>query len=163
MTSIIIQGLAAAGGTAGFCLIFRVPLREIPICGVIGAMGWMLYNVVLIGGQDNKVFATFLAAALVGLLSEISARIFKEPTTLFTVPGVLPLVPGFHIFKAMEAVMNNNMDSSESWVTMTFKLAVAIALGLLAIGAVFNVIQSIYHKTVSATEGVIEQLKRPPN
>lgn len=160
MSGLLFQGLVAAGGTAGFCILFRVPIREIPVCALIGALGWILYNVVLLAGYDNKVAATFLAAVLVGLLSEIAARILKEPTTLFTVPGVLPLVPGFHIFKAMEAVMNDNMDSGESWVTLTFKLAAAIALGLLAIGAVFNVVHAIYTKTKYVTTDMIDSLKK---
>lgn len=165
MTDLLFQAFIAAGGTAGFCIIFRVPLREIPICAIIGAAGWILYNVVLLTGDNNKVFATFLAAALVGLLSEIAARIFKEPTTLFTVPGVLSLVPGFHIFKAMEAVMDNNMDSSESWVTITFKLAAAIALGLLAIGAIFNAAHAIFNKTKHVTTdmmGTLKNMTTPP-
>ena len=155
----LLQGLHAAGGTAGFCVIFRVPIREIPVCSFIGGSGWVLYKLVVAASSGNPIFATFLAASLVGLLSEIAARALKEPTTLFTVAGVLPLVPGYHIFKAMESLMNNNMASSETWLTDPVKSAVASALGLLAIGAVFNVIQTIYYKTVHVTTDVIDSFK----
>lgn len=148
MTDYLIQGIFGLGATAGFCILFRIPAKKIPVCALVGASGWIMYQIVTHLSWGTPATATFLGAVLVGFLSEILARVIKEPTTIFIAPGILPLVPGYHIFKAMEQLINENLASSGSWLSDAFRLAAVIALGLLATGAVFSVTRAIYHKTV---------------
>ena len=141
MTDFILQGLFALGATAGFCIIFKTPQKKIPICALVGASGWIVYQLTIHVTWGTPAIGNFLGAALVGLLSEILARVMKEPTTIFIAPGIMPLVPGYHMFKAMEQLFDENMASGGTWLADAFKLAAVIALGLLATGAVSRVIR----------------------
>ena len=43
MIHMALQVLAAFGGTVGFSLLFGVPVRYYPYCGLIGGIGWLVY------------------------------------------------------------------------------------------------------------------------
>ena len=45
MMHLLTQFLLALFATAGFCVIFRVPVRHIPICMIIGGLGWVTYEI----------------------------------------------------------------------------------------------------------------------
>lgn len=160
MMNIILQGLFAIGATAGFSIIFHVPAKTIPVCSIVGGLGWALYEFIIGYDSTNAMVASFFAAALVGLLSEICARVFKEAATLFTIPGIMPLVPGIYIFRSMEAMLNGNT-STTTYGIDCLKIAAAIAFGLLAVGAVFKILHAMHAKTIEVTNDVIEAIKRP--
>lgn len=160
MNEILIQGILAFAATVGFCIIFRVPIRLIPVCALAGALAWSLYELVYNFGSHNQIIATFAAAGLVGLLADVFARVLKEAATIFIIPGILPLVPGAYIFYTMEALIENNMADVSSYGPDTLKIAAAIALGLLVEGAVTSVIHAIYHKTVRVTSDVMGVFRR---
>ncbi|MBQ0079481.1 MAG: threonine/serine exporter family protein [Eubacterium sp.] len=159
MSEIIIQTLLAAGGTMGFCVLFHVPIRHIPVCGIIGGCAWGLYQLIILNNASSPVMATFMAAALVGLLSDLASRIIKEAATIFIIPGILPLVPGAYIFYAMQALVRNDMMDTSTYLTDTIKLAAAIALGLLAVGAVTKSLREITKKTADAVLESVETFK----
>ena len=93
-----VSTLAAAGGTVAFALLFGVPGRFYPCCGMIGGAGWLLYS--LLDGRFSAAAATFFAAVLVMLLSRFFAVREKCPVTVFLISGIIPLVPGAGIYWA---------------------------------------------------------------
>lgn len=147
ITYFIIQFILALAATMGFCVIFRVPVRDIPVCISIGAIGWIIYCLVT-GYSMSPVVANFVASCAVGLMSDIASRIFKEASTVFIIPGILCLVPGAKIYQSMEEMLNSDTESAASTGVQTLLMAGAIAAGLLVIGAVIQVIRSITKKTV---------------
>lgn len=60
----------------GFTLVFNIHGVGKLICGVGGALGWLVY---LLAG--STIFAAFLASAVIGLFSEIMARLRRCPVT----------------------------------------------------------------------------------
>jgi len=156
---VLLQTLFAVIGTIGFCILFHVPTRHIPVCGIIGGLAWCLYQVLIGYGDWRIVAATFMAAALVGFLSDVASHIFKEAATVFVIPGILPLVPGAYIFYTMQALIRDDMSATGIHATETLKLAAATALGLLVVGAVTQVLRAIYHKTSDAIKDGTEVIK----
>lgn len=154
MNEILLQGILAFIATVGFCIIFRVPIRLIPVCALVGAQAWSLYEFIFNYGSQNQIIATFAAAGLVGLLSDFFARVIKEAATLFIIPGILPLVPGSYIFYTMQALLDNDMSRLSIYGPDTLKIAAAIALGLLVEGAITNVLHTVYHTTKRVTSDV---------
>lgn len=159
MLNIVIQALLAAGGTMGFCVLFHVPIRHIPVCGFIGGCAWGMYQFVSGFSSMGPIVASFIAAALVGFLSDIASRIIREAATIFIIPGILPLVPGAYIFYAMQALVSDDMVDTTSYLTDTMKLAAAIALGLLAVGSVTKAIREITRKTAGAVLESMDNFK----
>lgn len=148
MTSLFLQFLYALFATFGFCIIFKVPLKRIPVCMLVGALCWSCYQI-CIYYDVSAVISCFIASCLAGLLSDICSRIFKEAATIFTIPGMICLVPGSNIYYTMDALLQNDMSSTAQIGTQTLLLAGSIASGLLTIGAVIQVLRSIFRKTVA--------------
>lgn len=148
MAHLSIQFLLALFATAGFCIIFRVPVRDIPVCVVIGALGWVT-NEVSMEYYASPVLGCFLGACVVGMLSDGSSRLFHEASTIFIIPGILCLVPGSNIFRTMYALLTDDFHDAVQVGTETLLMAGAIAVGLLTIGAILRVIRDLIQKTVT--------------
>jgi len=148
MTHLLIQFVLALLATGGFALIFRVSVKHIPVCMFIGALGWVCYEISMYH-DESPVLGCFLAACLVGLLSDFAARGFKEASTIFVIPGILCLVPGSKIFGTMYALLHKDFSEAAQVGTETLLMAGAIAVGLLTIGAFLRVIRALVRKTIN--------------
>lgn len=148
MMHLFSQFMLAFVATLGFAIIFRVPVRHIPACVIVGGLGWVTY-LISDYSMDSPVMGCFFGACMVGLCSMIAARLFKEAMTIFVIPGILCLVPGAKIFYTMEALLRSDVQDMAQIGIQTLMMAGAIALGLLVIGAVIKVFWALVHKTVS--------------
>lgn len=72
-----------------------------------GALGWCVY--LLCGGIKNDIIQSFFAIIVVAVYSEIMARLYKAPATVYLVVGLIPLVPGGGIYYTMEYCINGDM------------------------------------------------------
>ena len=142
------QFLLALFATAGFSVIFRVPVRHIPACVIIGACGWVTYELSMTYFSSAS-FGCFFGACVVGLLSNIAAHYLKDAATIFIIPGILCLVPGSAIFNTMAALLRDDFGDAAQIGMETLCMAGAIALGLLVIGAILRVIYALVRKTVT--------------
>ena len=95
-TDYILPCVCACLACVGFSLVFNIHGMGKLICGVGGALGWLIY---LLGG--STIFAAFLASAAIGVYSEVMARIRRCPVTGYLLVALLPLVPGGGIYYAM--------------------------------------------------------------
>lgn len=142
MTRILLETLAAAGGTVAFSLLFGVPEKYYLECGFTGGIGWLLYRVLTICAQLQVTGATFLAAAAVALYSRIAAVRRRCPTTVFLIAGIFPLVPGAGIYWTVYYLVTDEMSLARSSGEAALKAAFAI---VLAIAAVFELPRSAFH------------------
>ena len=94
----------------------------------------------------------FLASCFVGVLSEIFARFRKEASTVFTIPGIICLVPGSNIYYTMAAILEQNFNQAASVGTETLMMAGAIAAGLLIVGSLIRILRSVIRRTVNLKE-----------
>ena len=147
MMDLTLQFFLALFATLGFSIIFTVPAKCMVPCVVVGGLGWVVYQIVMFY-QQSPILACFLAACLVGLLSDICSHIFKDASTIFIIPGILCLVPGSNIFKTMEALLRHDVSNTASIGSETLLMAGAIATGLLVIGAVSRVVLAVIKKTM---------------
>ena len=142
------QFLLALFATAGFSVIFRVPVKHMPACVIIGAFGWVTYELSMTYFSSAS-FGCFFGACVVGLLSNIAAHYLKDAATIFIIPGILCLVPGSAIFNTMAALLRDDFGDAAQIGMETLCMAGAIALGLLVIGAILRVIYALVRKTVT--------------
>ena len=143
-----LQFILALFATLGFCVIIRVPLRCLPGCAVVGGIGWIVYEVTFYY-LSSPVMGCFIGACVVGLLSTICSKLYKDASTIFTIPGILCLVPGSNIYNTMAAMLKHDLQGTFSTGLETLLMAGAIALGLLVIGATLGVIKRLIRTTVS--------------
>ena len=92
----MIQIIAAVIATVGFSVLFGVPSKYYPYCGVIGGAGWLVYLIAL--EHFSTAGASLAATMVVIFLSRLAAVRKKCPVTIFLIAGIFPLVPGAGVY-----------------------------------------------------------------
>ncbi|UKS29143.1 threonine/serine exporter family protein [Paenibacillus sp. HWE-109] len=124
------QLLTSFIATAAFAILFNVPKRTLLQCGFVGMVGWLLYVSCLLIPLD-PILATLIASFFVTVVSQFLAKIYKTPVIVFSVSGIIPLVPGGLAYDAMRNVVLNHYDLAVQLAAKAFLLSGAIAIGLV--------------------------------
>lgn len=129
----IIQVIAAIIGTMAFALLFGVPRKFYLACGVIGGTGWFLYLFMTERLRITAVEATFLATVVVVLMSRFTAVKERCPATIFSVPGIFPLIPGGGIYWTAHYIVLNQYNMALESGIEAVKAAFALVLGIIVV------------------------------
>lgn len=149
ITPIWAQFIYATLATFGFTLIFRVPKRAIIVASLIGGFGWLTYQ--FAANYDfTPIIACFLGACTVALLSDIASKVSKDASTVFIIPGIMPLVPGAGMYRMMLEFIHNDMSGFADMAVQTLMAAGAIAVGLLVMGSLIKIIRMATKKIKAA-------------
>jgi uncharacterized membrane protein YjjB (DUF3815 family) len=116
--------------TACFGVIFNAPTKAIPYCGIVGAIGWIIYYLV-IQISATEVQASFLGAFVVGIVAQVFARRFKMPMIIFNVSGIIPLVPGGIAYNTMRNIIELDYNMGIQNGMRAFMISGALAMGLV--------------------------------
>lgn len=116
-------------GTMAFSLIFHVPARYYPRCGLTGAAGWLVF--IALKGPLGTLAATFFATLAVVLISRFSSVQLRCPVTIFLISGIFPLVPGLGIYQTAYALVEGDLAGAGFTGFDTAKLAAAMVLAIL--------------------------------
>ncbi len=124
-----LQFLLAGAGTLSFAILFACPRRTLPYCGLVGAVGWLVYEIAELFGMEAFA-ASLLAVIPLTLLARILAMTLRTPVTVFLLTGIFPLVPGAGIYySAYYFIQGDNALALANGIS-TFKIAVALAVGI---------------------------------
>lgn len=97
----------------GFAMVFNVPPKALPYCGLAGALAHSLRTLLMYYGVSIEL-ATFVAAALVGVLGWFWSERKVIPVPVFTVAAIIPMIPGVYAFGTMIGLVELNLDASVS-------------------------------------------------
>jgi uncharacterized membrane protein YjjB (DUF3815 family) len=129
ITILLLQALFGFTATAGFAILFNVPRNRLLVSGLIGAVGHTLRFGLREVGLSNEL-ATFLGALLVGLVGVAYAKRVQQPRLIFTVTGIISMVPGIPAYEVIFYFSRGDIiDGLTSAVRATLA-AGAIAAGL---------------------------------
>lgn len=150
--TILIHCLAAFFGCFGFSLIFRIfkNMHFALIGSFLGALGYLIY--MSLGFTDNVYLQTFIGMFVVALLSEMFARIFKAPATIFIIIGCFPLVPGSGIYNTMLYAVQGYDILFISSLLQTLGISMSIALGILISSTILQVHKRIINHEFEKSE-----------
>lgn len=126
---------------AAFAALFQAPARSLAVSGFIGAVGWTVFVFWGKGMGYNSFYANFFATVALSLLSEIAARVFRQPATVFINPGIIPLVPGLGLYQGITKIIEKNYDAGISILLTAGTDAGAIALGVMFMSSLFRVLK----------------------
>lgn len=115
--------------SAAIAVSFRGPLRAVPASGLAGLLGWTGYDLTVRLGFPATLGA-FVGALVVGVAGELLARRLREPTLMFVVPGLFPLVPGIIAYQGMLHLAQQDFVGAARELTRTLFYAGALAAGL---------------------------------
>lgn len=125
-----VQAILSFLAAGSFGIIFNAPRKMLFYCGFVGMVGWLIYS-----GynelSDNPMQASFLGAFAVALLAHIFAKRFRKPMIIFSVAGIIPLVPGGLAYNAMRHIVENDYITAISHASNAFMVSGAIAMGIV--------------------------------
>jgi len=137
-----VNGLLAFIGSFATSLNFGIKGRKLVFAGFSGMVGSFVYSVVS-GISRHSNFAILIGAIAVGLYSETAARVLKTPATVFSIPGILPLVPGIAAYEMIQFLVNSELISAAEKLVETVSGAGAIAFGIMLVTAVFRFLTGV--------------------
>lgn len=126
----------------GFSVLYNIPRKTIIPAGITGGLGWTVYFFIVNYFGILDFIATIIASFIIAFASQIFARRLKTPVIVFTLPGLIPLVPGGAAYNMMRAFVEGNTELGFQFATTTFLTAGALALGLSINGAFFQLFSS---------------------
>lgn len=140
--SVWMKFLLAGIATSGFCIYFNAPRKSIPISFLLSGFIWIFYED-LLKSTNSYLLSGFLVACFIGITCEICAIIFRKPVTIFSLPCLLPLVPGSGMYYTMYYFIENNYDQMVIVATQTFFTASSLSLGILSSSAIFRFVRML--------------------
>ncbi|BAB03801.1 threonine/serine exporter family protein [Halalkalibacterium halodurans] len=123
--------------TVAFGILFNVPKQVLWIGGFIGANSWLVFSLLPIYGA-SPIVATAAASLASAAISHLLAKYYKVPVTTFSIPGIIPLVPGSRAYFTMLAFVEGDYLLGLELGIETMLQAGAIAAGLVFALAVFS-------------------------
>ncbi|WP_035460236.1 threonine/serine exporter family protein [Ligilactobacillus apodemi] len=144
---IIFQLIFSYLATVSFAVTLNIPRSALNLCGLIGALGWLVYKSLYLV-HTGIVLANLVAALVIGLSSVIAARLKKKPMILFNVPSLVPLVPGGQAYRAIYYFAFKNDNLALRYLVEAGMIAGAISMGffLAELGA------QMYFKLANSTK-----------
>ena len=127
--------------TVAFAVLLQAPRKTLPISGIIGAVGWVVFLYVRREMGSSSFYCCICATLILSLLSELAARVFKQPATVFVIPGIFPIVPGLGMYNGMAQLIENNYEQGINLLLTAGLDAAAIALGIMFTGSFFRVLK----------------------
>ena len=119
-----------------FCVIAESPKNTLIPASLISAIAYIVYRIISINA-NKEILAYFVASVIISVLSEILARIYKKPSTIFIFPGIIPLVPGVGLYNSMLYLIRHDysMFTAKAVNTLFISGAIAIAVAIVHITA----------------------------
>ena len=135
------EATAAFISAFGFGYLFEVPRRLIVPSSLAAILCWILYLIGCMFGFSGS-WSALLASAAVYLMAYVQARIHKAPVSVFLIIGILPLVPGFKIYRTIYFMITGEGSTAEA-LADTLLMAGAIALGIFVADLINDMIKKI--------------------
>ena len=129
VSTLLLQAVLALCVTLGFGVLFNIPRNILLPCGLIGILGHVTRFSLVRLGVSNEV-ATFCGALVVGLIGYGTARQLGSPRLVFTVTGIISMVPGIPAYETVIYFTRGDiLDGLQSAVRAGL-ITAAIAVGL---------------------------------
>jgi uncharacterized membrane protein YjjP (DUF1212 family) len=123
---------------ASFCftIIFQAKRKDFPIILMSGLITF--FSLKFSSYFLNQILSLFVASFMIGLLSNLFARIKNRPSAIILVPGIIFLVPGSVGLKGLNLILQNNFIQGLSDGFQMFTLTITIVGGLFLANIMLN-------------------------
>lgn len=139
----IVQFFLSTLATYGFTIYFKLPKRVRIITSALSGFIWVVYEL-LFDFSNNYMVSYLLSSFLIGVCSESSAVYFKKPATVFTLPCLVPLVPGAGMYYIMYYFIESNYAVMREHVIKTTLTTSALALGIVLSQGIVRIIRELF-------------------
>lgn len=131
--TLLLNSLWAAIPAVGFGMIFNVPRSALPLCAVGGAFTYG-FREGLMHNHLSIELSTFIAATAIGIIGVFWSRRYAMPRPVYTVPSIIPIIPGTYAYEMMISLVTMNSDGVTDTLLSSF-----IQNGLHAVSILFAI------------------------
>ena len=115
-----------------FAIVFNCPKKECFTSGIGGGIAWVIY-VYVYHRTTNAVIGIFVASLFAAAFSRFFSYRHMEPSTVFLLPSIVPLVPGSAMYRTMKGILDSNIYSTFMEATKAIKFAGVIAIAIMIV------------------------------
>lgn len=130
---LLLNALWAAIPSVGFGMIFNVPRSALPLCAFGGALTYGVRES-LLHLHFSIELSTFIAATTIGIIGVFWSRRYVMPRPVYTVPSIIPMIPGKYAYEMMISLVSMNTDGVTNALLSSF-----IENGLHAVSILFAI------------------------
>ena len=127
-----IQFVLAFLASLGFAVVFNCPKKACFTSGIGGGFAWVIYVYIYLKTM-NEVLGIFVASLFAAAFSRFFSYRHMEPSTVFLLPGVIPLVPGSTMYTTMKGILESNIYETFMEATKALKFAGVIAIAIMIV------------------------------
>ncbi|WP_076541215.1 threonine/serine exporter family protein [Shewanella sp. UCD-KL21] len=142
------DGFFSAIPALGFAMLFNVPKRYLPFCAVAGAIGHSSRSLLMHFDMPIE-WATFAAAAIVGVITIRFAKRHLAPPLMYAVAAIIPMVPGTYGYNTLIALVQlsvqEQVSSDLTSIVILNGLKTVFILGALSVGLAMPSL--VYYRT----------------
>lgn len=139
--TIIAKAFWCGFAALGFGMLFNAPVRSLHFTWLGGFLaGVIKFGIMLTPLGGGIIFSSFVAAICVGIASIPVAHRSHVPPVIFSIPSVIPLVPGAFAYKTMMGFMKLTSAEGNSYAqsladtfhngSLTLFIILALSLGV---------------------------------
>lgn len=129
----LMQLLACLVATVAYSALVKLPRRAVLATTLIAGAGYGLFLLL-----EKNAIAYFLATLLIGVSSEICARLMHRTATLFMTAAIIPLVPGVGLYRTMRYIVEGDEGMAVTTGTETILGLCGIALAMTVSTVIFS-------------------------
>ena len=129
ISTVLLQAVLALCVTLGFGMLFNIPRNSLIPCGLFGILGHLTRFSLVSLGVSNEV-ATFSGALIVGLIGYGIARQSGRPRLVFTVTGIISMIPGIPAYESVIYFSRGDILAGLQSAVRAGLVTAAIAVGL---------------------------------
>lgn len=137
----VLEFFLCFGATLTFCVLINVPRKTILCSSAISGIAYVIYRLIHINA-GKEILGYFVATLFISLMSEVCARIFKKPATVFIFPGIIPIVPGIGLYNTMLCLVQSDygmfMVNAANTVFIAGAIAIAVAVVHIIARSIFS-------------------------
>ena len=137
--SFIKYSILAFIGSIAPAMVMNIEKRVLLWAGLGGMLGFC------------TAFAFNPSTLFFGML-QIFAGTLVNPSTVFCISGIFPLVPGISAYQTMKFLVENNLNKAAFYAVDTALKAFTIAFGIMIVTALFRFIRRTRRKEDKARE-----------
>lgn len=129
----------------GFSITSNVRGTKLIFTSLGGALTWGTYLIIL-HVTSSLLLSVFLGVCLGCLYSELTARAFHVPVSVFVICAIIPLVPGSGLYYSMTAYIAGKTTHAITLIGQTLMIAGTIAVAIAVVSSISNLFQSMLRR-----------------
>ncbi|WP_353987806.1 threonine/serine ThrE exporter family protein [Ruicaihuangia caeni] len=126
---LLLTALTSAALAVCFGVWAQLPPRSFPLAALLSLIGWVLFGVAIDRAVD-PVWASGIAAVVIGLASPVAAQLVRVPSWILASVAIVPLLPGVALYRGLFAGADGDVGTGMLLLLSALGTALVLASGI---------------------------------